>query len=155
MNFSFGKLILSLALVFVAGFIGSFFTSSAISTWYAAINKPSFNPPNWLFGPVWTMLYVFMAVSFFLIWQSQSRRKKSALTIFIIHLILNASWSIVFFGLQSPFWALINIAILWLMILLMIIYFWPIKKTASILLWPYLLWVSFASVLNTAIWLLN
>lgn len=145
------KLFISLLLPQLAGLVGSLFTISAIPTWYATLNKPSFSPPNWIFGPVWTTLYILMGISLYLVW---SKGKKGVM-LFKLHLILNALWSILFFGLRSPMLGLIAIIILWTMILALIKIFWKIDKTASILLWPYLAWVSFATILNLAILLLN
>ncbi len=139
-----------------AGFIGSFFTASSIPTWYAGIAKPSFNPPGWIFGPVWTILYVLMGVSLFLVIKNGfSKKNKTALNYFSVQLILNALWSILFFGLKNPLLAFIEIIFLWFFILMTILSFYKISKWASYLLVPYLLWVSFASVLNYFIWMLN
>ena len=151
------RLIISLALPQLAGLVGSFFTARAISVWYADLIKPSFNPPNWIFGPVWILLYILMGVSVYLIWQKCEKDKitKAALWIFWIHLFFNASWSIIFFGLQNSGLAFINIIIIWLFIIILIIKFWPINKWSSYLLMPYLLWTSFASLLNYFIWYLN
>jgi translocator protein len=138
-----------------AGFIGSIFTTSSIAGWYATIQKPSFNPPNWIFGPVWTTLYILMGVSIYLILQKKSKYGNTASSLFSIQLALNIFWSIIFFSFHSPFLAFIDIIILWFCILLTIIYFLKISKPASYLLIPYLLWVSFASVLNFYIMVLN
>lgn len=145
------KLFISLLLPQLAGLVGSLFTFSAIPTWYATLNKPSFSPPNWVFGPVWTTLYILMGISLYLVWS----KGKRGVALFKFHLVINALWSILFFGLRSPILGLITIIILWIMILALIKIFWKIDKTASVLLWPYLAWVSFASVLNLAILLLN
>lgn len=145
------KLIISLLLPQLAGLVGSLFTFSAIPTWYATLNKPSFSPPNWIFGPVWTTLYILMGISLYLVWS----KGKRGVALFKFQLVINALWSILFFGLRSPILGLITIIILWTMILALIKIFWKIDKTASVLLWPYLAWVSFASVLNLAILLLN
>jgi translocator protein len=123
---------------------------SAIPTWYAALNKPFFSPPNWIFGPVWTLLYIMMGYSLYLVWV---RRKVP--TIFWIQLFLNFIWSIIFFGMKNPTLALVNIIVLWIAIVLTIKAFSKIDKLASRLLWPYLAWVSFATFLNLAIVLLN
>lgn len=140
-----------------AGFIGSFFTSASIPIWYANINKPSFNPPNWIFGPVWTILFIMMGLASYFIWLrwGSGNLAKIALILFFVHLIFNILWSVLFFGLQEPFWAFLEIVFLWIMILALIILFYQIDKKAAYLLVPYLLWVSFASVLNFAIWRLN
>ena len=149
-------LLISILIVFSFGFIGSFFTTSSITNWYAFINKPLFSPPNWIFGPVWTLLYILMGVSAFLIWQKRDNLKtKPALIFYGIQLILNALWSIIFFGMHNPGLALLEIVILWLFILITLIKFYKINKTAGLLFIPYLAWVSFASILNYAIWILN
>ena len=140
-----------------AGLVGSFFTSPAIPTWYATLNKPSFNPPSWLFGPVWITLYTLMGLAAWLVWQKwgESTLAKGAVILFLVHLVFNSLWSILFFGLQNPGLAFIEIIILWLMILALIIIFYRIDKRAAYLLVPYILWVSFAAVLNFSIWRLN
>lgn len=146
-----------IALPQVAGLIGSLFTISAIPLWYASLVKPSLNPPAWIFGPVWTLLYFFMGVSAFLIWQNgyAQKRIKSALGVFAVQLILNALWSVLFFGLHNPGMAFVEIIILWVSILATIIIFQGISKPAALLLMPYILWVSFATYLNYSIWILN
>ncbi|OGF31504.1 TspO protein [Candidatus Falkowbacteria bacterium RIFOXYD2_FULL_35_9] len=151
------KFIISISVPLLAGFIGSFFTFGSIDSWYSGLNKPVFSPPNWLFGPVWTILYVLMGISVYLIWRKLEKNEKvrSAFIFFWVHLFFNAIWSIIFFGLQSPVLALVDIVIIWLMILMMIIWYWKIEKWSSILLWPYIIWVSFASVLNLSIVMLN
>lgn len=149
------KFIISILIPFLASIIGSFFTSSSISTWYETLIKPFFNPPSWIFGPVWTFLYLLMGISFYLVWISKAKNKKYAYIFFGIQLFLNALWSILFFGFQMPFLAFIEIILLWAMILLTIIYFYKINKVASYLLIPYILWVSFAAVLNFSLFYLN
>lgn len=150
------KLVVSLLLPFVAGAIGSYFTFPAIGSWYQTLNKPFFSPPNWVFGPAWTVLYVLMGISLYIVWTSNRvKNKKAGIKLFLIQLTLNASWSIVFFGLHNPILAFANIIILWIVILLTIRAFIPISKPAAYLLYPYLAWVSFASILNLSIALLN
>jgi len=151
------RLIVCLALPQLAGLVGSVFTTSAIPTWYADLVKPSFSPPNWIFGPAWVLLYILMGISVYLIWQRIEENKKARrmMWLFWIHLFFNAIWSIIFFGLQNPGLAFINIIIIWLFIIALIIKFWKINRWATYLLIPYLLWVSFASVLNYFIWYLN
>jgi tryptophan-rich sensory protein len=151
------KFIVSVVGCELAGIVGSIFTAPAIKTWYETIKKPSFNPPNWLFGPVWTILFFLMGVSVFLIWKKglQFPGTKTAIIIFIIQLIFNILWSIVFFGMKSPMGALVVIVILWIFILMTIIKFFPLSNLAGWLLIPYILWVSFASILNLAIVVLN
>ncbi|OGF25080.1 TspO protein [Candidatus Falkowbacteria bacterium RIFOXYB2_FULL_47_14] len=150
------KLILSIAVCQAAGLIGTVFTAPAISGWYAGLVKPAFNPPGWIFGPAWTILYTLMGVALYLVWkQGRQTQIRRAMMIFSIHLLFNASWSIIFFGLKSPAWAFLNIIILWLMIGLTIREFRPIKKASAYLLLPYWAWVSFAAILNFYIWRLN
>jgi len=151
------KLVVSVLICQGAGVVGSLFTSPAISGWYATIQKPSFNPPNWIFAPVWTLLFLLMGIALYLVWSSgkESKKKRTAILIFAVQLILNIFWSILFFGLQSPLYAFIEIIIFWLAILLTIITFYKISKPAAYLLLLYLLWVSFAAVLNFSILILN
>lgn len=148
--------ILCVALPLIAGGISGALTSSAITGWYATLVKPSFNPPNYLFGPVWTALYVMMGVSLYMIYQSQqSEARSNALLVFCLQLFLNFWWSIFFFSFQRPDIALVEIGLLWLSIIWMIFSFRKIKPLAGYLQIPYLCWVSFASILNAAIWWLN
>ena len=151
------KLIASFAIPLLAGFIGSIFTVSTVSTWYTALIKPGFNPPNWIFGPVWTLLYLLMGFSLFLVWKQGLKKKyvKEGLIIFGIQISLNVLWSLFFFGLQNPLLAFIEIIILWTAVLFMIIYFYKVNKTAAYVQIPYILWVSFAALLNLSIVLLN
>ena len=151
------KLVVSILICQGVGVMGAFFTSPAISSWYVTLQKPSFNPPNWIFAPVWILLFLLMGISLYLVWEKglESKKVKTAIFIFAVQLILNTLWSILFFGLQSPLYAFIEIIILWLAILLTIISFYKISRTAAYLLLPYILWVSFASVLNFSILLLN
>jgi benzodiazapine receptor len=151
------KLVVSIVACLAAGAIGSIFTRSAIPTWFATLEKPVFSPPNWLFAPVWTLLYILMGIAAFLVWRKglENRQVRTALIIFLIQLILNVLWSVVFFGLESPLLGLVVILFLWVAILVTVIQFFKISRTASVLLWPYLLWVTFAAVLNSSIWLLN
>lgn len=151
------KLVISLAVCLCAGFIGSIFTAGAIPTWYAALNKPSFNPPNWLFAPVWTILYILMGIAAFLVWRRglSANGVKIALIFFALQLILNVAWSVIFFNYHSPFYAYLEIIALWLSIVLTIVFFYQVSRPAAWLLLPYILWVSFASLLNFTIWRLN
>jgi tryptophan-rich sensory protein len=154
---NFIKLASSIAICFLAAGIGSIFTVSAIPSWYATLVKPSFSPPNYLFGPVWTILYIMMGISLYIIWNKGIKNKnvKAALYIFGIQLILNTIWSPVFFGAHALFLALIIIIALWFYIVKTIKAFAKIDKLASYLLYPYLAWVSFASILNFSVWFLN
>jgi tryptophan-rich sensory protein len=151
------KLVASIILCQLAGFIGSIFTTPAIPTWYESLRKPLFNPPNWIFGPVWVSLYLLMGVSLFLIWQRRKNNPyvKKGLIFFFVQLILNACWPIAFFGLKSPLLGFINIVLLWLAIFLNIQYFFKISRIAALLLLPYILWVSFAVLLNISLLILN
>jgi len=151
------KLIAAVAVSELAGIVGSVFTAPSIAGWYAGIVKPAINPPAWVFAPVWTMLFALMGIAAFLVWKSGWERKdvKIALGIFLGQLMLNALWSIIFFGLESPGTALVEIIVLWLAILATILAFAKISKRAAWLLAPYILWVSFAAYLNYAIWVLN
>jgi len=151
------RLIISLVACQCAGLIGSIFTRAAIPTWYATLEKPSFTPPNWLFAPAWATLYLLMAISAFIIWRRglDDSRVKIALGIFIIQLILNALWSVVFFGLESPLYGFIVIVALWIAILFTMLRFFKLSTLAGSLLLPYIGWVSFAAVLNVSIWILN
>lgn len=158
MNFPlFLKLFFAIVISEAAGIIGSLFTASAIPGWYAGLVKPEFNPPNWVFGPVWTTLYALMGIAAFLVWKRGSERRevKTALAIFVGQLALNTLWSIIFFGLNNPGAAFIEIILLWIAIAITIAVFAKISRAAAWLLVPYLLWVSFAGYLNYAIWALN
>ncbi|MCX6770968.1 MAG: tryptophan-rich sensory protein [Candidatus Micrarchaeota archaeon] len=147
-------LIAAIVVCLLAGAIGSIFTFSAIPTWYAALAKPSFSPPNWVFGPVWTALYILMGVSAYLAWK-QGKKADFALKIFGVQLFLNALWSFLFFGMRSPALGFAGIVPLWLSIAYCIRLFWPLDRKAAYLLLPYMAWVSFATLLNLAIWMLN
>jgi len=151
------RLAVSVVLCLAAGFIGSISTTPNIPTWYAGLAKPSFSPPNWLFGPVWTALYIMMGISLFLIWRRglAERGVRVALVAFLLQLALNAFWSFAFFGMQSPLAGLVVIVSLWVLIAVTIALFMPVSKPAGILLVPYILWVSFAAVLNASIYHLN
>lgn len=151
------KMIYALALCQFVGWIGTNFTVKSIDTWYAALNKPVFNPPNWIFAPVWIGLYLLMGISLYLILIKEPRDAavRKALWVFGVQLVLNAVWTPLFFGARLPLVAFIEILVLWVFILLTIIKFKPISRLAAYLLVPYFLWVSFASVLNGALWLLN
>lgn len=150
------KFLFSLSLCFGAALIGSMFTMMSVSTWYAELLKPTFAPPNWLFAPVWNLLYFMMTVAFYLVLlKSDSKAKKRAVYIFYAQLLLNVLWSAVFFGLQSPLAGVIVIAVLIATIVLTIKYFKRISPRSALLLYPYLLWVCFASYLNYSLWRLN
>ena len=151
------KLVIAVVVAEFAGIIGSVFTISAIPTWYAMLAKPALNPPSWIFGPVWTMLYILMGIAAFLVWRKgwNSKGVKTALSLFGLQLVLNALWSIIFFGLHNPAWALVDIIAMWIVIVATIAVFARISRSAAWLLAPYIAWVSFALYLNYAIWRLN
>jgi tryptophan-rich sensory protein len=151
------KLAASIGLCLIAGALGSMFTTPQIPGWYANLAKPSFNPPSWLFGPVWTALYVMMGISLFLVWRAglAERRVQLAVGFFIAQLACNVCWSYAFFGRQSPLAGLVVIVALWILIVITILASAPVSKAAALLLIPYLLWVSFASILNASLWRLN
>lgn len=155
-NIKWPLLLICIAIPLVSGLLTGLATTDSISTWYSTLNKPSFNPPNYLFGPVWSVLYILMGISLYMILQTpKSDMRTKSIVVFAIQLILNLSWSFIFFNAQSPLAALITIVILWIAILMMMIYFHQLSPKASYLQIPYLLWVSFATVLNAAIWYLN
>ena len=143
--------IIALLLPFAAGAIGSLATSSEINTWYATLAKPAFNPPNWVFGPVWSLLYLLQGIAFYLVIKQPHRLRSSAVKFFVLQLIANTLWSLLFFGQHTPAWALADITILWALIVVTIYLFWSIKPLAAALLVPYLAWVTFAAALNIGI----
>lgn len=147
-------LAVSIIICNLAGALGALFTFAAIPTWYVSLVKPTFAPPNWIFGPVWTTLYVLMGISAYLVWK-QGKKAEFPLKIFGLQLVLNALWSILFFGLRSPALGFLGIVALWLSIVYSIKLFWNLDRRAAYLLIPYILWVTFASILNAAIWMLN
>jgi benzodiazapine receptor len=151
------KLIASILASFAAGGIGILFTFKAIPTWYAGLKKPPYTPPNWVFGPVWTTLYILMAISVYLIWQKGLAVNGAllAFTLFWVQLALNALWSIVFFGMKSKVGGVITIIVLWLLIMATVITSFRVSGWAGALLIPYIVWVSVASYLNIGVWLLN
>jgi tryptophan-rich sensory protein len=147
----------SVGVCLLIGFLSGFATQSSVNDWYTTLNKPGFTPPDWLFGPVWTLLYIMMGVSAGIVWSKGFYHKwvKTALYHFGFQLLFNALWSVVFFGFQNPFWALLVILVLMMLILGTIRWFNIVSKTAAYLLIPYFLWVCFASLLNYRIWMLN
>ena len=174
------KLVLSLAIPQIAGWIGSIFTISAIAPWYSTLTKSSLTPPSWVFGPVWTILFILMGVALFIVWKKGWRvqnqlldergkswnpwtkrfwsgdwQKGNIIAIFSIQLAFNVLWSIIFFGLHQPGLAFFEIIALWLSILYTIINFYRVSKTAAWILLPYIIWVSFAAYLNLVIWIWN
>lgn len=156
-KFEFLPFFFSLLITLTIGFVASLFTRPEIATWYSTLIKPSFNPPSWLFAPVWTSLYILIAIAAYLVWQQRddSTNYKTTRAVYFIQLFLNFSWSIVFFGLHAIGGALLVIIIMWIMIVLNIRWFGKFSKTAGWLLFPYFLWVSFATLLNASIYFLN
>lgn len=150
------KLVVSLVLPLAVGWTGSIFTQSSINSWYRSLNQPSFNPPSELFGPVWTVLYILMGISLYIVWkQVPGRKRENALGVFALQLLLNFLWSLFFFYFRDIEMALLDIIALWISIAVMIVMFIRVKPLAGWLNIPYLLWVSFAAVLNGAYYLLN
>lgn len=152
---NFGILLISIALCFLTAAIAGFAMSDSIATWYPTLVKPTWNPPNWVFAPVWTVLYTLMGISLYLIGISRAKQRRKAILLFIIQLAFNALWSILFFAFQSPNMAFIEILFLWLFLFLCIKLFWRINIFASILLLPYLAWITFSIYLNYTITTLN
>jgi tryptophan-rich sensory protein len=152
-----GLLILCIEIPLLAGMIGSLFTTPAITTWYARLQKPFYTPPNWVFGPVWTVLYILMGISLYLIVQNglEKRAVQQGVVIFSAQLAINALWSMAFFGMQSPLYGLITILVLLSLITATLVSFWRISKPAAALLVPYLCWVCLATALNAMILILN
>jgi len=172
------KIFTSIIICELAGVVGSIFTMPSIKGWYVTLNKPGFNPPNWIFGPVWTTLFVLMGISFYLVWSkgfvakqhskalkawnpwsqklwTGSWQKINVISIFSLQLILNILWSVIFFGLHQPGIAFFELLMLWFAVLYTIINFYRISKPASHLLIPYILWITFAGFLNYSIWVGN
>jgi benzodiazapine receptor len=151
------RLVIAVLLCEAAGIVGGIFTAQSVKTWYVTLEKPFFNPPSWLFGPAWTLLYLMMGISLYLVWTAKAKAgsKRLAVAAFAVQLALNALWSFIFFGMKAPLAAFIELAVLWVFILLTMIAFKPISRTAAWLLLPYILWVSFAGVLNLSVHLLN
>jgi len=148
--------IISIAIAQSAGLIGTFFTASSVTGWYMTINKPSWNPPSWVFGPVWTSLYVLMGIAAYLVWQQRDvPGAKLALSVYALQLAFNTLWSILFFGLKNPGLAFAEILVLLISILVTAVLFWRITPWAGALMIPYIAWVSFATYLNYTIWQLN
>ena len=137
------------------GILSGFTTSDSITNWYQFISKPSWNPSSWVFGPVWTILYILMGIAVALIWHSKHKNKRKALLFFMTQFIFNLSWSFIFFNLHLIGWALIEIMIMLVLIFMTSFSFYKINKTSAYLLIPYIIWVSFATVLNATIWYLN
>lgn len=153
----FVKIFLAIGLCLFIGFLASVATQTGMAEWYPSLEKPVFNPPNWIFGPVWIILYVLMGIAAGIVWSKGFYHKwvQTALYHFGFQLLLNAGWSILFFGLKEPFWALLDIIALFVVLLFTIKWFRIVSPVAAYLLVPYVVWVLFAAVLNFEIWLLN
>lgn len=152
----FFKFLVSLALPLCSGAIAGIYTAEAVPGWFETLNRPSFNPPNWIFGPVWTALYLIMGISLFLIWKQDSSKERSlAIFVFVLQLALNFCWSFIFFYFNMIGLALIEIILLWVCIMIMFVLFYKIKPMAAYINIPYLAWVTFATVLNAGYYLLN
>jgi len=151
------KLIISVAICESTGIMSSLLSSAIMNPWFNSLNKPSWNPPAYIFGPVWSLLYLLMGISLWLVWKSNkhSDKKEVAITFFVIQLLLNFWWSLLFFKFHSPALALVDILLLVLLILFTMIQFFPISKIAFYILIPYVFWVGFATALNYSIWVLN
>ena len=150
------KLLISIILPLSLGAIAGMFTAQSVPEWYATLNKPSFNPPDWIFGPVWTSLYILMGISLFLIWkQVASKERNLAILIFFLQLLLNFAWSFIFFYFNMIGIALIEIVLLWIGIIIMSVLFYKIKPMAAYINIPYFIWVTFATILNVSYYLLN
>lgn len=152
-----GKLIICLVVPLAVGFLGSMSTRSAIDTWFPALERPAFSPPDWVFAPVWTILYIMMGIAAFLVWRSgmQSRYVAPALVAFAVQLGLNFLWPELFFGRRQLLLGLVDIIALWAMIVVTMVLFFKVSRVAGLLMIPYLAWVTFASVLNFELWRLN
>lgn len=151
------QLILAVTVPLAVGGLSGFATAGGVTSWYPTLAKPSFNPPAWVFGPTWTVLYILMGVALFLVWRQglDTQGVRLALIVFGVQLMLNGLWSIIFFRMQSPGWAFAEIILLWIAIIATLWAFWRVLPAAGWLLVPYLAWVSFAGVLNGSIWFLN
>jgi len=151
------SLVVALAIPLIVGGLGGIATASSIPTWYRTLEKPVWNPPDQVFGPVWTLLYILMGVALWLVWRLgwDIPPVRMALALFGVQLLFNLLWSLIFFGLHSPGWALLEIVVLWALILATLLQFYRLQPVAGWLLVPYQLWVTFAAALNAAIWWLN
>jgi tryptophan-rich sensory protein len=149
-------LLLFIAVTFAAAGIGGAATASSVNTWYPTLVKPSWNPPSWIFGPVWSSLYLLMAVAAWRVWRhTEHPGRRAALAWYFGQLVLNALWSCLFFGLRNPGLAFAEVIVLWASLVVVLLKFARIDRPASLLWLPYLAWVSFATVLNGTVWWLN
>lgn len=148
-------LVVSVSICLAVGAVSGWVTGGSVRTWYPTLNKPTWNPPDAVFAPVWTTLYAMMGVAVWLVWRQRVAERRAVLIAFALQLALNAAWSILFFGMQRPGWALVEIVALWLSIAATIVLFARVSRLAAWLLVPYQAWVTFATALNAAIWWLN
>jgi tryptophan-rich sensory protein len=149
-------LVVFLAICLLVSGAGGAVTATSVGTWYQALQKPPFNPPDWIFAPVWTVLYLFMAIAGWRVWRTAPRKLgRSDLVVFAAQLGLNFAWSFVFFGMHRVDLALAIIVVLFLVIIANTILFWRVDRWAGMLFVPYVLWVAFATLLNASIWTLN
>lgn len=148
-------LVVFVVLCLVVSGIGGAVTATSVGTWYQTLEKPPFNPPDWVFAPVWTTLYVLMAIAGWRVWRARTKAGRRALAVFAIQLGLNLAWSFLFFGFQQIGLALVEVAVLLLAILATMALFWRIDRLAGALFLPYLLWVGYATLLNASLWRLN
>lgn len=151
----FKVLLLFVIASFLPGVIGGLFTGSSVNTWYATLVKPALNPPNWVFGPVWTLLYIIMGVAAYLVWKEKKQGRWIALGFFFAHLVVNGLWSFIFFGTQSIMGGFVTIVVLLSMIVILFVLFKEHSSRAAALLVPYFMWVTFATYLNTMLLVLN
>jgi tryptophan-rich sensory protein len=153
----FGPYLLWVAICELAGLLGGIVTVPAVATWYPTLAKPSWTPPGWLFGPVWTVLYALMGIAAAHVWirHRQTKGGRLSLVLFGVQLALNCTWSFLFFGARVPGFAFAHIILLWIAILALVVWWWWLDRKASLLLLPYLAWVAFAGALNAVIWNLN
>ena len=150
------SLIVCVLICLAVGGLAGYATQTSVTTWFPTLNKPFFNPPSWLFGPVWTILYILMGVALWFVWKApQTQERKNGIIIFAVQLVLNFLWSFLFFGMKNPLFALVDIVLMLIAITLTIIIFRKVSTKTTPLLVPYLAWVSFATVLNASIWWLN
>lgn len=151
------SLVVAVVVPLLVGLVGGVATASSVTTWYTELNKPPWNPPSWVFGPVWTLLYVLMGIAAWLVWRQgwSNPPVRTALILFAVQLALNLLWSVIFFGLRQPGWALAEILVLWAAVLGTLVFFTRLAPLAGVLIAPYLLWGTFATALNAAIWWLN
>jgi tryptophan-rich sensory protein len=151
------KLIASVLFCLIVGSLGSLVTITGPASWYTLLVKPAFQPPNWVFGPVWTLLFILMGIALYLVWECGTEKPavRLAILVFGVQFLLNFLWSFLFFGLQSPLLGLLDIIVLWWLILATIVTFYRVRKSAAYLLIPYIAWVSFAMILNGAVYILN